>query len=99
MDEKRQKSILDGDDRETPSIYTNSVSLSLSVFDIKMVFGEVIEATEEHILTKPLVKVYMSPQHAKVLLGVLHSNVALYEREFGEISLPSLPISSNEPSR
>lgn len=70
---------------DLPVVYTNSVELKLSPFDVVLLVGRVEEATKEHLVIRELVKVIMSPQHFKVLASVLSQNLAEYERQFGAI--------------
>lgn len=65
-------------------IYANSVHFFLSIYDITMDFGSTDKANKHH----SLVKIKMSPQHAKVMSILLSKNIEKYESEIGEISIP-----------
>ena len=67
------------------SIYTNSISSEVNIYDICLVFGLRNESSE---FGDPLARVYMSPQHAKVLSKILAQNIEVYEQKFGTIPLP-----------
>lgn len=69
-----------------PELYTNSVDFGVSAYEFTFMFGlRGIKNGE----SKPIVNVRMSPQHAKVMSLLLAKNVSNYEKEIGEISLPS----------
>jgi len=71
---------------EIPELYSNSVEFGVSAYEFTFMFGlKGIKKGEP----KPLVNVRMSPQHAKVMSLLLAKNVRNYEKEIGEISLPS----------
>jgi Protein of unknown function (DUF3467) len=79
-------------ERGVPDFYTDSVISQTSFFGITLEFGRAQSvpgapegAAVPHI---PLVRLHMSPQHAKVMLAGLQRNIALYEGKWGEIGLP-----------
>ena len=59
----------------------------MSVWDFLLVFGTLSQDSPEEINVRNFQGVYLSPQQAKALLGVLQHNVAGYETAFGEIKL------------
>ena len=72
------------DYRET---YANSVQMRVNVWDFFMVFGTVQQQSEAQVEISNFQGIYLSPQQAKALLGLLQQNVAGYETAFGEIKL------------
>jgi Protein of unknown function (DUF3467) len=69
-------------------IYANNVVMSLSLWDMSLTFGEIIGTTlEEQPIVEQKVKVNMSKEFTKALANLLSSNVASYERQYGEIKL------------
>jgi hypothetical protein len=72
------------DYRET---YANSVQIRVNVWDFFMVFGTVQSQTEAQVEIRNFQGIYLSPQQAKALLGLLQQNVSGYESAFGEIKL------------
>jgi hypothetical protein len=78
------KSINGGDYREN---YANSVQMRVNIWDFFLVFGTLQQQTETHVEIKNFQGIYLSPQQAKALLGLLQQNVAGYESAFGEIKL------------
>jgi hypothetical protein len=67
-------------------IYTNTARIGVSPWDIRIMFGHVIEP----IPNKPqvgqdLVTIVMSPQLAKILMGQWAKSIASYEAAYGEI--------------
>ena len=67
--------------------YANSVQVRMSVWDFFLVFGTLQQQSETHVEIKNFQGIYLSPQQAKALLGLLQQNVAGYETAFGEIKL------------
>ena len=80
--------------RET---YANSVQVRVNVWDFFLVFGTLQQQTETQVEVRNFQGIYLSPQQAKALLGLLQQNVTSYEAAFGEIKLdprmvPSGPV-------
>jgi Protein of unknown function (DUF3467) len=67
--------------------YANSVQMRVNIWDFFLVFGTLQQQTETHVEIKNFEGIYLSPQQAKALLGLLQQNVAGYESAFGEIKL------------
>jgi hypothetical protein len=67
--------------------YANSVQMRVNVWDFFMVFGTLQQQTEAQVEIRNFQGIYLSPQQAKELLGLLQQNVAGYESAFGEIKL------------
>lgn len=77
--------------------YANSVQMRVNVWDFFMVFGTLQQQSETQVEIRNFQGIYLSPQQAKALLGLLQQNVSGYESAFGEIKLdprltPSGPI-------
>lgn len=78
-------------------IYSNAVSISASVYDMVLDF-RIGSLNEE---TKPLVRLRMSPQHAKAFFILLEKHIRGYEQVFGDINLPEdlvKSLQSGEPT-
>ena len=67
--------------------YSNSVQIRVNVWDFFLQFGTIHQKSQEEVEIRSFQGVYLSPQQAKALLGVLHQNIAQYESAFGEIKL------------
>jgi hypothetical protein len=67
--------------------YANSVQMRVNIWDFFLVFGTLQQQTEAQVEIKNFQGIYLSPQQAKALLGLLQQNVAGYESAFGEIKL------------
>lgn len=78
------KLINDADYREN---YANSVQMRVNIWDFFLVFGTLQQQTESQVEIKNFQGIYLSPQQAKALLGLLQQNVGGYESAFGEIKL------------
>ena len=70
--------------RET---YANSVQVRVNVWDFFLVFGTLQQQSETQVEVNNFQGIYLSPQQAKALSGILQQNVAGYESAFGEIKL------------
>src|ERR1035437_2180990 len=66
--------------------YANSVQIRVNVWDFFLVFGT-LQPSETHVEVQNFQGVYLSPQQAKALAGLLQQNLANYEQAFGEIKL------------
>src|SRR6266581_1775913 len=69
-------------------IYANNVAMSSTTFDIKMLFGEVIEITDDKAIVEQGVQVTMTWLEAKILSDFLQSNIKDYEEKNGPLKLP-----------
>lgn len=67
--------------------YANSVQMRVNVWDFFLVFGTLQQQSEAQVEIRNFQGIYLSPQQAKALLGVLQQNVTGYETAFGEIKL------------
>jgi len=67
--------------------YANSVQIRLNLWDFLLMFGRVNQTSPENVQIQNFQGVYLSPQQAKALLGILQQNVGGYESAFGEIKL------------
>lgn len=67
--------------------YANSVQVRVSVWDFFLVFGTLSQSAEDQVEIRNYQGIYLSPQQAKALAGVLQQNLSQYEAAFGEIQL------------
>lgn len=67
--------------------YANSVQMRVNIWDFFLVFGTLQQQTETQVEIRNFQGIYLSPQQAKALLGLLQQNIAGYESAFGEIKL------------
>jgi flagellar protein FlaG len=61
--------------------------MRVNVWDFFMVFGTLQPQSETHVEIRNFQGIYLSPQQAKALVGLLQQNVASYESAFGDIKL------------
>ncbi len=73
----------DSDYREN---YANSVQMRVNIWDFFLVFGT-LQPSETQVTVQNFQGIYLSPQQAKALAGLLQQNVTNYEQTFGEIKL------------
>ena len=67
--------------------YANSVQMRVNIWDFFLAFGTLQQQTENEVEIRNFQGIYLSPQQAKALLGLLQQNVSSYEGAFGEIKL------------
>ena len=67
--------------------YANSVQMRVNIWDFFLIFGTLQQQTETQVEIRNFQGIYLSPQQAKALLGLLQQNVTSYEGAFGEIKL------------
>src|SRR5579871_6318457 len=67
--------------------YCNSVQIRLNVWDFFLQFGTIEQTAADAVEISNFQGIYISPQQAKALLGLLQHNVQQYESTFGEIHL------------
>jgi hypothetical protein len=86
MTPSQQRIVLDKapDYREN---YANSVQIRVNLWDFFLMFGQIDQSAPENVKIHNFQGVYVSPQQAKALLGILQHNVGQYESAFGEIRL------------
>lgn len=84
---------------DVPSYYVNNTGVETTVWDICFRFAETIEIDRQQRITKvrPLAIVRMSPQHARVVVGLLQAQLEKYEQLFGKIPEPR-PTTEPPPS-
>ena len=58
--------------------YANSVQVQKSVWDFRLTFGTAYQETAEEITINAFQTVYLSPQQAKALCGLLEQNLLQY---------------------
>ena len=67
--------------------YANSFQVRPSVWDFALVFGTMNQTAPDAIEVENFQGIYLSPQQAKALHGLLGQNLAQYEAAFGTIAL------------
>jgi len=67
--------------------YANSVQIRVNLWDFYIMFGRLNQTSADTVNIENFQGIYVSPQQAKALLGLLQQNVSQYEAAFGEIRL------------
>lgn len=67
--------------------YANSVQIRVNLWDFFLMFGHINQTSPDNVHIQNFQGIYVSPQQAKALLGILQQNVSQYEAAFGEIRL------------
>ena len=87
MSNPTQPSVKLTNDVEYRENYANCVQIRVNIWDFFLVFGTLQQQTESQVDIRNFQGIYLSPQQAKALLGLLQQNVTGYENAFGEIKL------------
>ncbi len=66
-------------------VYANNAQITATYFDFQVVFGEILEASKEKLVTEDSVTIKMSPQLAKRLSEILQTHIGKYETMYGAI--------------
>ncbi len=67
------------------AVYANNVQISVSFYDFKILFGEVVGVGDESISVMDRVSVSMSPEQAQSVHRMLEAQLATYRQRFGDI--------------
>ena len=79
---------------DLPEIYVNTVGLQSAIWDFKLDFGLVEQLEDRTVRVRDVIRVRMSPQHAKAFAKVLQQHVDSYEKRFGAIPQPADDLQS-----
>jgi hypothetical protein len=71
-----------------PHVYTNNVQIASTGYDIRIIFGEVGDVTDDKVIVEQRVQVAMSWIQAKSVADFLRVNIEAYEKLNGPITLP-----------
>ncbi len=75
--------------QQTPEVYANHVTPSISSFDVTLHFGSVIEVVGTEAKIARRVSIVMSPEIAKLLGMQLTMGLAAYEKNVRPIHVPA----------
>jgi len=83
-------------DRGFPSVYSNNVATGSTAFDIRIIFGEVLDMPGDELVIEQRVQVTMAWLEAKLLRDILTQQIDRYEKANGQIKLPGIPTAPNK---
>jgi|GEM_PF-4804754 len=76
---------------EDKPIYINGINITSSYFDFQFIFSNnSVDLNLGTIDCQELVKIIMSPQHAKATLNLLLAQITIYEEKFGALVVPQV---------
>jgi hypothetical protein len=85
------------EEKPAEPVYVNAFSCSISPYDITFAFGRMTpEEREGSRDFRPVVRLVMSPTHAKALSQILQALLGEYEKRVGEVPVPVLGRASEE---
>jgi hypothetical protein len=67
-------------------LYSNNVTVRATNWDFLLDFGKILSVSAEGMAVENELGVFLSPQQAKALAGVLANTLSDYEKQFGEIA-------------
>jgi hypothetical protein len=68
--------------------YSNNVQVGFTSFDVRCVFGEVVDAQPGKIVVEQRAQITLSYLQAKMLVFMLHKAITEHEAVAGEIKIP-----------
>lgn len=71
-----------------PRFYCNNVQMATTSFDMRMIFGEVVDIQPEKVVVEQNVQVTMSWAEAKIIAEFMIANIKAHEELNGPIQLP-----------
>lgn len=77
------------------STYANNIQVSWTHFDVRMVFGEIVDLLPTKIIIEQRAQVTVSYLQAKILQNLLTQAISQYETLFGELKLPHGILETN----
>jgi hypothetical protein len=72
------------------TIYSNSVELGISPWDVRMVLMEILGQSENVVQSRVHGTVTMAPAHAKMFMEALKTTIQKYEDAYGEIDVSKI---------
>jgi hypothetical protein len=73
-----------------PSFYANIGAVVTTQFDIQLILGEVVQASEEAIVGRASVRVVMTPEHAMLLLKTMESRLGQWISTVGQLRMAAI---------
>ena len=71
-------------------VYANNVAIGATVFDLRIVLGQIMEVNPEELVVYQNTMVVMSWLQAKILAEVLQSSIDQFEKRNGAITMPAI---------
>jgi|ERR1039457_2494216 hypothetical protein len=68
--------------------YANSIQLGFTFFDMRLIFGEIVDANPKKVIIEQRAQITISYLQAKFLMMLLQSALQQHEAQHGEIKLP-----------
>lgn len=68
--------------------YANNVFFATSVFDIKMIFGDIVQFPNDQPFVEQHTAITLSWREAKIAALFLAMNIAMHENKFGALDVP-----------
>lgn len=75
--------------------YANNIQVGFTHYDLRMLFGELVEATPEKLVIEQRAQITISYLQAKLLMHVLGQAIGQHEAVFGEVKVPPEMIALN----
>jgi hypothetical protein len=73
------------------TIYANNIAVTFSIFDVGIIFGEIIGEHEDgQPIIEELTRVTLTRELTKALTAILLQHLKAWEKQVGEIKIPDL---------
>ncbi len=69
--------------------YANNLQAAQTIFDVRLIFGELINVTEEEIVVEQRVQITMSWPELKIVNDFLAQHIKAFEERNGQIKIPT----------
>ena len=90
---KQQQIQIKIDEKVGEGVYSNFFMISNNPSEYIIDCGRTVPGMPD---IKILSRIITTPQHAKQLLQILQQNIEQFEKQFGEIKLPQMPVMENK---
>src|SRR5260370_9806305 len=71
--------------------YSNNIQLGTTAFDIRLLFGELLEVTDDKFIIEQRVQVTMSWLQAKQMMELLQKHIQAFEAKNGVLDVTITP--------
>lgn len=75
-------------------LYANNMQVGFSSWDLAITFGEIMGEQDEKPVIEETTRILMTREIAKVLSKILTAHIEIYEKQFGEIKIATMPSES-----
>lgn len=78
--------------------YANNLQAAQTIFDVRLIFGELINVTDDEIVIEQRVQITMSWAELKIVNDFLAQHIKAFEERNGPIEIPKGVANPSQPS-